>query len=374
MQTWTYPSSRGVGEYTVTLADFTGSGAHLGCNCRGWKMKRKGEPRCCSHMKDLIEKCAFTIEIRNDHVFVIGGNLTIDPNASIIKDVVTTDTAKLLEPMKAIAMSEGGLFARLLDADGYIIPAKFDAFFASGKYAMGTKLDGHRCQTVKTGDTIFTTLKSIPSLPEHILAALRKMPDGIYDGELIVPGGVSTDVPRLDCRDSLIYAVFDLIECNGIDFTGAPYTQRREALAFALGFAEGQDAVVMVADFDEATWAIVEAIWANGGEGVILKLKTSKYHMGDRSSDWVKVKKLLHFTITVTGFEAGSQPTSVVLGVLDDGTPVRVKNLNNVELAATEANPDAYIGRRLVIFCQQRNRGSKKLRHAMFDHWSGEGE
>jgi len=90
------------------------------------------------------------------------------------------------------------------------------------------------------------------------------------------------------------------------------------------------------------------------------------------------VKKLEHHSVTITGFEAGSLgPTAVTLFKFDDGTAGRCKTANNEELAATSANPSAYVGRKLIVQCQQRMRGSKSPRHPMWfewDHEAGEGE
>jgi ATP-dependent DNA ligase len=274
--------------------------------------------------------------------------------------------------MKASAMT-AGKFGHVLDADGFVVPEKFDAVFGGGEWVMDEKLDGHRCLITKDGDSVSTTLRSIPSLPAHIVAALQQMPDGVYDGELLVPGGVSTDVPNLSLRSELIFAMFDAVELAGQSIMHLPMTERRELLLVAAAFAPGT-AVVVCAQ-STPTWAEVKRIWANSGEGVILKKKSSLYRPGHRSADWLKVKRLEQHTVTVTGFEAGSLgPTAVTLFRFDDGATGRCKTLNNEELAQTSANPAAFVGRRLVVQCQQRMRGSNSPRHPMWDHWSGDAE
>ena len=92
--------------------------------------------------------------------------------------------------------------------------------------------------------------------------------------------------------------------------------------------------------------------------------------MGMRSQDWIKVKKLEHHTVTITGFDAGSfGPQAVTLFRTKDGTEGRCKTLDADILGTTV--PASYIGRRLVVQCQQRMRGSKSLRHPIFDHLAG---
>ena len=377
MQQWTYPSKSGLGNYTVTKTD----GGAMICDCKGFLFSKRGQPRECTHIKDVFDTQGFTREARGSYVYAAGES-TLTPPANdviIIKagDDEMTTTATILEGMKASAMTEGR-YAHLIDSMGRIIPAKFDAVFGNGDWVMDEKLDGHRCLVRVANGNVTTPLKSV-ALPPHIVAPLSKMPDGVYDGELLVPGGVSTDVPSAACWHELIFAVFDLLECNGAVTMAMPQAERRMVLDMALQFAPDQDAVVLVAQF-EPTWDNVKALWSNGSEGVILKRKTSVYRPGHRSPDWIKVKKLEHHTVTVTGFEAGSLgPTAVVLFKFDDGTEGRCKNQNNDELAASSANPSAYIGRRLVVQCQQRMRGSKSPRHPMmkgyeFDHLAGEAE
>lgn len=377
MQTWRYPSQRGLGDHVVTL----GEAGVLVCTCKGWGIRRPGKPHECRHVRDVLATHGFTRVRRGDYVGV-SARLTSPPVDDILIDrgieETMATTATVLETMKASAMVDAK-WSHLLTATGAVDAAKFDATFATGDWIMDEKLDGHRClvrvATVTDAQgfehkAVTTPLRSVP-LPIHIVTELCLLPDGVYDGELLVPGGVSTDVPNLACRNELVYAVFDVLECNGVSTLLMPQAERRAILEMVLEFVPGHEAVALVAQF-APTWAAVQAVWARGGEGVILKRTTSVYRPGARSAEWLKVKRLEQHVVTVTGFEAGSfGPTAVVLFKFDDRTVGRCKNQ---DVEATAADPDAYIGRRLVIQCQQRMRGSKSPRHPMFDHWAGEGE
>jgi hypothetical protein len=368
VRTWTYPSQTGLGEYIVTHTD----NGLLACNCRGWVLTKRGQIHECRHLRDVVETEHLTVVVRGRYLFA-NPRLTPRPqdDTLIVGEMTMTmaTMATILEPMKASAMVEGR-FPHLLTEDGYIIPERFDAAFATGEWVMDEKLDGHRCLTRKADSTITTPLRSV-QLPAHIVAVLKQLPDGVYDGELLVPGGVSTDVPSLASRSQLIYALFDVLECQGQSTLAMTQAQRREVLEMCLQFAPGQDAVVMVAQ-SVPSWQTVKAIWAKGGEGVIIKRLSGTYRCGYRSQDWLKIKKLQHATVTVTGFETGSfGPTAVVLFKQNNGVEGRCKNQ---DVAATAANPAAYIGRKLVVQYQQQMRGSKSLRHPMFDHWAGDAE
>jgi hypothetical protein len=385
--TWRYDSLSSDAVYVVTLAD----NGLLGCECKGWLLAGRGRSHWCSHTRDVVERHGLIVEERGGYVFAATPDveLTSSSIATIIKGVgamrpeeavtvaTAVTTAGELDAMKASAMVEGK-FGHLFDVEGFMVPAKFDAAFGTGEWTMDEKLDGHRCLVTKADGVVSTTLRSIPSLPSQILADLAAMPDGVYDGELLVPGGISTDVPNLSLRDELVFAMFDLVEVMGQSVIHLPLVDRRALLLMAGQHVPG-NAVCVVAQ-QAPSWDGVKAIWANGGEGVILKKLSSKYRPGHRSADWLKVKRLEQHTVTVTGFEAGSfGPTAVVLVRFDDGTKGRCKNRNSELLAATVANPDAYIGRRLVVECQQRVRGSNKPRHPMMkkfetDHLAGEAE
>ena len=366
MTRWHYQSLTGFGTYTVVQAP-TGL---LTCNCKAFVLAKHRE---CSHIKQAIAEQGLTTEWRNGYVF--GFPLTSASNDAIIIAVgdemtTMTETATILTGMKASAMVEGR-YGHLLDNKGFVIGSKFDAAFPAAQWVMDEKLDGHRCLVRKQGLSIETPLKSV-TLPAHIVREMRRLPDGIYDGELLVPGGVSTDVPNLALRDSLIYAVFDVLEVDGQSTLSMTQEHRRQVLEMCMQFAPGQDAVALVAQFD-VTWAAVKAVWKRGGEGCILKRKASIYRPGARSADWIKVKALEQHTVTITGFEDGSfGPQAVTLFKFDDGTVGRTKTLDNDVLGTTD--PASFIGQRLVIQCQQRQRGSRSPRHPRWDHLSGEGE
>ena len=368
MTRWHYQSLTGFGTYTVTQAP-TGL---LTCNCKAFVL---AQHRDCSHIKQAIAEQELTVEWRNGYVF--GWPLTSASNDAIIIEkgdemATMTATATILTPMKASAMVEGK-FAHLVDGRGFIVGAKFDAAFPASDWTMEGKLDGHRCLVRKQGLSIETPLRSV-TLPAHIVREIQRLPDGIYDGELLVPGGVSTDVPNLALRDSLMYAVFDVLEVDGQSTLSMLHKDRRAVLEMCMQFAPGQNAVVLMAQY-EPSWAMVKSIWANGGEGVILKRKVSLYRPGARSADWLKVKKLEQHTVTITGFEAGSLgPSAVTLFKFDDGTVGRCKTQSDESLNAATADPSDYVGRRLVLQCQQRMRGSRSPRHPMWDHLAGEGE
>jgi ATP-dependent DNA ligase len=264
--------------------------------------------------------------------------------------------------------------------------AKFDARFATG-YALETKYDGWRVMVDKTDD--LTTMWSRPraggapklqAIPAHIAAQLVHLGNGLYDAELVVPGGKSWDVARLENHDKLVLVIFDLLYRGDDKITGRPYTERRLALLYELmKLPEGQTAISTTESVTPPTWATVQAIWAEGGEGAILKRVDSIYREGARSEAWIKVKELHHTVMTVEDFEEGKSGPYSAFTLRDDVAKDRtnlvttVKVLFAKERADIAKDPSKYRGRKLVVSYQLRTPAGK-WRHIQQDHWASDAE
>lgn len=377
-RTWEYPSSSGPGTYTVTHAD----NGLLGCTCKGWTMKKPGKPRECRHITDVIDTYGLAVELRGDYVFSgtktdhltepLKGNIIIgNGKAPADTEMATMATTTVTEGMTAPA-------AQL--ASGMTQPVTGDAFNAkySDGWMMDEKLDGHRCVVVKRGDRVVGWSRggdkaNAKSLPQQIVDGLLQMPDGIYDGELVVPGGNSWNVTELTQQGQLVLILFDILEVLGENVTTQPQSMRRQLLTAAIGPVTNSS-VMLVAEF-KPDWAVIEKlIWKRGGEGVILKKQSATYRPGYRSDAWIKVKQLHSLVGVVTGFDAGSfGPHAVTCLTLDSGVQARVKTKDNYWLAEIAKDPQSFIGRRLVISCQQLTPNGSP-RHPMFDHWAGDAE
>lgn len=344
MKTWTFKSKSSTAEYTVQMTD----DGQVSCNCPGWRNKRADKPRECKHTKEVI---------------ATNGVIVPEPPAD------TAAGSGLPEVMYASGMTENVL-------DGTLTDASFAAKWGDGNWVMDEKLDGQRVCIGKFGARIVKDGAGNVTLPPHLINAIRRMRDGIYDGELVIPGGIGTDVPNLELRDQLTLMFFDILEYNGQSMMELPYEARRVFLEASVAEL-GESTHVKVVEQLPATLAAVKAVWARGGEGAILKRKDSLYRSGVRSGDWIKVKRLEAHSVTVTGFIAGKRgPTTVATFVFDDGVEGQTAVLTNEQLEATAKNPKAYIGRRLVIQCQQRHRSGAAMQPRMiaWDHMAGEAE
>ncbi len=78
--------------------------------------------------------------------------------------------------------------------------------------------------------------------------------------------------------------VFDLLRLDGEDLTGLPLSERRERLD-GLGIADVHWQVPAAYDDGEM---LMRATEQQGLEGVVSKKRSSRYHPGRRSADWLK--------------------------------------------------------------------------------------
>lgn len=242
-------------------------------------------------------------------------------------------------------------------------------------WLMEEKLDGHRVQVAvrhghdyvawsrpRAGDTA-----NERSLPGHIVRALLKLPSGLYDGELIVPGRKSWDVAATEFERQQLFVLFDILRLNEKETLEVSYETRRILLAAQLTYTTADGDPLMLVKADAPSVAFVEAIWAKGGEGAMLKRRQSYYRPGKRSRDWVKVKLLLQATLTITGFLTGLNGYCSITALVDaQGRKTSVKTRDAELQRQFASDPNAYIGRRVVI--EHQGIFNDGYRHPMFDH------
>jgi hypothetical protein len=332
----TFPSSSSDKVYTAQYNTETGKGT---CNCPGWT---KRSVRECTHTKQLA--------IGVDKRPVV---LPADPFKGF-RD------KPAVKPMLASAMKEG----QSLDD------------FTSPLWVMEEKYDGHRLIVTVTGGIVSAWTRpgherdaAQRELPALLTQEFAKLPNGIYDGELYLPGGTSSDVVRLDRQNDLVFVLFDVLSLRGEDVTGQPLWRRRDALELAWRHADNR-ALLRLAAQEPVMLTMIKDIWKRGGEGAILKRSDSTYRCGYRSPDWIKVKQIDAAEFVITGFEEGKNgPCSVFLLRHDDGRETSCKVLTNELLKCVHKDPQSYIGRRVTISHMGFTK-SGLWRHPVFDHFT----
>ena len=130
--------------------------------------------------------------------------------------------------------------------------------------------------------------------------------DLLLDGEIVALGqGVpsfSALADRMHVRDRtraarlaetnpVTYLVFDLLRADGEDLTRLPLETRRDrllALGIDAGFGPDERVAWQVPPTYEDGSTLLEAAEAQGLEGIVSKKRSSPYHPGRRSRDWLK--------------------------------------------------------------------------------------
>lgn len=336
--TQTFDSSSSSAKYTAQYDTETRKGT---CNCPGWTKRAVRE---CKHTKLLAA---------DDRSGGAAGTVAKRLDAAL------TAAGPAHKPMLASAMKEG----QSLDD------------FMNDEWIMEEKFDGHRLLVYVSPDDVAAWTRpghdrpaAVRALPDRLRLELRKLPVGIYDGELLVPGGTSSDVVRLDLQDRLVLVLFDVLSYEGESVMNARLEQRRMVLEWAHRAIDDKS-LVRVAQQVPVSVATVKAIWQGGGEGAVIKRKASTYKSGWRTPDWIKVKQIDAAEFTVTGFDEGKNgPCSVFKLRHDDGRETTCKVLTNELLAAVHKNPKSYVGRRVTISHMGFTK-SGLWRHPVFDHF-----
>ena len=222
-----------------------------------------------------------------------------------------------------------------------------DALRAFGTAALEWKVDGARVQVHKADDVIrvYTrSRKDVTASAPEIVDALR----GVAARELILDGeaialhasgapqpfqvtmqrfGRTLDVAGKQASLPMSVFFFDCLRCGPDALTGAPASERFDALARALP-AELIIPRLVTGDSDAAE-AFYDDALRRGHEGVMAKSLTAPYEPGRRAASWLKVKRLHTLDLVVLAAEWGHGR--------------RHRWLSNLHLAARDPHHDTFV-------------------------------
>jgi ATP-dependent DNA ligase len=176
------------------------------------------------------------------------------------------------------------------------------------RYSAEPKLDGQRAQLhVRDHRTVHAYSRpgrELIRLPG--LAWLRDIDwpvaSAVLDGEAVAGDGSEGIQAVFEARhragSPMAFAAFDLLELDGHSALSEPWTARRKRLEDLLEASSPGVCLVPVTDDAPALWDT----WVGmGGEGIVLKERTSLYRPGIRSPAWLKLKPKLALDVVVTG-------------------------------------------------------------------------
>ncbi len=101
-------------------------------------------------------------------------------------------------------------------------------------------------------------------------------------------------------QDKLHYYIFDLLWLNGHDLTSFPQTERKKLLETMLKNAP--EHIHYVNHIEKEGEAFYNEVEKKQIEGIIAKRATAKYHPGNRSDDWLKIKTGYRQEMIICGY------------------------------------------------------------------------
>jgi len=177
-----------------------------------------------------------------------------------------------------------------LDKSGWIYELKMDG------YRILAEFDGTVQLRTRNGTD---ATKWFPEITQSL--AMVNAGQCVVDGEVCVLDELGrSDFNQLQDRarhrrrypgcPDVVFCVFDLLVCRGVDITQQPLLKRKAALAKIL--KKPLPSIMYVGHFETgAAQLFKEAVIPLKLEGLVAKRVDSIYRPGVRSSDWVKVKR-----------------------------------------------------------------------------------
>ena len=174
------------------------------------------------------------------------------------------------------------------------------------------KWDGIRCQAIRRGGQTFLWSRGEELITERfpdVTATCDRLPEGtVLDGEILpwrdgrsLPFGElqrritrKTVTKRLLAEIPVALIAFDLLEEDGRDCRGEPFTERRGRLERLLAERFAGTNLIVSPTVEATSWAELAALRqgsrSRSVEGLMLKRRTSPYGVGRTRGDWWKWK------------------------------------------------------------------------------------
>jgi bifunctional non-homologous end joining protein LigD len=226
--------------------------------------------------------------------------------------------SSFIEPMKA-QLSDLPAF----DSPEWLFEIKWDGYRAIAEIAKsGNKLYSRNGLTFdKAYSKVFEALKSIKK-------------NAVIDGEIVVfdekgkPNFQKLQNYKSNDRYVIQYYIFDLLELDGKSLVNLPLTERKTLLQSIIPESEVLRYCDHVEDEGKTLFSEMQKM---NLEGMIAKRKKSKYLIGKRTSDWLKIKNIQSQEAIIIGFTEpkGSRKHfgSLLLAVRKKGKLVSIGNV-----------------------------------------------
>ncbi|GAB2531250.1 DNA ligase D [Rufibacter soli] len=204
-----------------------------------------------------------------------------------------------------------------------------DGPFDDPNWLFEMKWDGYRAVAEVENEQVHLYSRNGKSFNQKYAPVVKALAglkhQAIFDGELVVLGPQGkADFQALQNyqntpSEHLYYYIFDLIYLDGQDLTQEPLLRRKELLAQVL---EGAKEPLRYSEHRVGTGVeFFKEAQKHQWEGIMAKAANSKYLLGKRSQEWLKIKTHLRQEAVIAGF---TQPQgsrihigALVLGVYE---------------------------------------------------------
>jgi len=238
-----------------------------------------------------------------------------------------------LVPAKLSGDPKNWLILRKRD-DGAAIPAKHreytpmlatlvDDIPKGDEWVFEVKWDGYRALAYVSGGDVTLRSRRGNDFTERFATVARaleqavKTPDCVLDGEVCAlddEGRSSFSAMQQGKPGTpLVYYVFDVLEVEGEPLVDLPLEERRERLEQLI---DRRNRTVKISEFFDDGEALLAAVREQGLEGVIAKRVGSRYVVGRRSRDWLKIKTHGGQEFVIAGYTKGQGRRSGAFGSL----------------------------------------------------------
>ena len=185
------------------------------------------------------------------------------------------------------------------------------------------KWDGYRAISYVTGSEVMMRSRrgndfteKFERVAKEIVKAM-KTPDCVIDGEVCAldEAGRSSfsEMQQLKPSTPLVYYVFDLLEVEGEPLVDLPIEARRARLEELL---DKRYRMVRISEFFDDGHALLKVAKDNELEGIVAKRAGSRYAVGKRTRDWLKVKTRGDQELVIAGYTKGQGRRSNSFGSL----------------------------------------------------------
>jgi bifunctional non-homologous end joining protein LigD len=206
----------------------------------------------------------------------------------------------------------------------WLFEVKWDGYRAVAQVA-----GGEATLTSRRGNDLTTRFRNVA----REVAKAVKTPDAVLDGEVCAldeTGRSSFSAMQQGKPETpLVYYVFDVLEIEGDPLVDLPLVERRKRLEKLL---DKRNRTVRLSEAFDDGGALLEAAEEQGLEGIVAKRLDSRYAVGRRTHDWLKIKTHGEQEFVVAGYTKGtgrraSSFGSLVLGYYQGGELVYAGNV-----------------------------------------------